>query len=359
MRAIFGAALLLLAGCGHTIGDFDFAKPGCKAFHHTDPERVEVRTLGSGGLYVRWRGEALLVGPQFSNPGLVRAAFGKSEFDRARIARGLAPLDVAAVRGILIGHSHYDHIGDVPVVARSPYATRGRIYVNATGEKLLNAYSDLQARTTIIRAGDVFDVSPSFRVRVIESSHAPQICPGSRWPCVYASGDVEDAWTTEWPRHRLYRFRGGQTFAFDIEVRDADQTRFRIYYNDSSSGASFEKTDSYDLAVLTMAQWRWAKGNYPDDLLETLKPGHVLVSHWDNFFSKNEENFRFVGNLSDKSAAEYLKLVDKHAGDAGKPTNDVCGVKEDRYTVAVPGSSLLFKPRPSPLGTTHSQSLSE
>lgn len=346
MRAIFAAALLLLAGCGHTIGGFDFAAPRCKAFHDIDPEKVEVRTLGSGGLYVRWRGEALLVGPQFSNPGIVRAAFGKSQFDRARIARALAPLDLAAVRGIVIGHAHYDHIGDLPIVARSPYATRGRIYVNASGEKLLNAYSDLQARTTIIRAGDVFDVSPSFRVRVIESSHAPQVCPGNFWPCVYARGEVPDAWTTEWSRHPLYTFRGGQTFAFDIEVRDAGGTRFRIYYNDSSSGATFVKMDSFDLAVLTMAQWRWARGNYPTDLLETLQPGHVLVSHWDNFFSKGEEKFRFVGNLSDKSAAKFLSIVDQHTGDSGAPTNDVCGVTTPRYTVAVPGSSLLFKPRP-------------
>lgn len=354
MRALLAAAVLILAGCGHVVpgsltGDgkpFDFKFPPCKAdLAAANPEKVEVRYLGSGGLYVRWRDEAILLGPQFSNPGLIRAGLGRSRFDEARIRAALDQLGPSPVRAILAGHSHYDHIGDVPIVAVHPRAEQARIYVNATGGKMLGAYPSLQARTTIIHPGDRFDPSPSFRVRVLRSGHAPQLCPWNFFPCVYGAGEVSEAWTTEWKHHRLRTFRGGQTLAFDIEVRDGNTTRFRLYYNDSSAGSPLgQTTGDFDLAVLTLAQWRWVR-DYPRDLLLALRPRHVLVSHWDNFFSTDEEHFPFVANLSNRSAAQFLGIVKEHAGGGGAPENVVCGVKTDWYTMPVPRAVLLFAPR--------------
>ncbi len=351
-RAGFGppiAALLLLAGCGHVLGGFDFKSPPCEAHLDTNPTKVEVRYLGSGGLYVRWREEAILVGPQWSNPGLLSAAFGKSKFDEDRIRTALGELEKtepkAEIRAILVGHSHYDHIGDVPVVAKQPHIEKARIYVNASGDKLLHAYPELQPRTTIMHAGDVFELSPSFRVHVIASGHAPQLCPASFWPCVYGAGEVPEAWDTDWSHHSLRDFRVGEPFAFDIEVHDGDTKRFRIYYNDASPASPLgETTGDVDLAVLTLAQWRWAHG-YPQHLLTRFHARHALISHWDNFFSKSDKHFPFVANLSNASAAKFLAIVEEHTGSGGGPRNDVCGVTNEHYTMAIPQSSLLFEPR--------------
>ena len=345
MRSTLAAAFLLLAGCGHVVGDFDFKNPPCSAHLDTDPAKVEVRYLGSGGLFVRWRDEAILLGPQFSNPSLLRAAFGKSKFDETRIRTALRELGTTEVRAILVGHSHYDHIGDLPVVAHEPHIEGARIYVNATGEKLLHAYPELQPRITIVHAGDAFDLSPSFRVRVIASGHAPQLCPGNFWPCVYAAGDVAEPWTTEWKEHRLRSFERGDPFAFDVEVHDGDTTRYRIYYIDSSPTTPLgETTGDFDLAVLTMAQWAYVR-DYPRHLLTSFHARHVLVSHWDNFFSKDEEHYPFVANLSDRSAAQFLTIVEGLTAGTGQPVNDVCGVKTRHYTMPIPRSSLLFDPR--------------
>jgi L-ascorbate metabolism protein UlaG (beta-lactamase superfamily) len=353
MRSLLTAALLLLAGCGHVVPGsltgtgrpFDFKEPDCHAYLDTDSTKVEVRSLGSGGLFVRWRDEAILVGPQFSNPGYVRVLLRNAEFDEPRIRAALAALGTTDVGAILIGHSHYDHIGDVPIVAREPHVTGARIFVNASGDKLLNAYPDLHLRTTIIHAGDQFDLSPSFRVRVIASGHAPQVCRWSFFPCVYATGEVPKAWDTEWTHHRLRTFRGGETFAFDIEVHDGATTRFRIYYNDAAAATPLgQTTGDFDLAVLTLAQWNFVR-DYPRDLLRVLQPRHVLVSHWDNFFSPEEEHFPFIMNIFNRSARQFLTVVKDLVPGGGAPTNDVCGVKTAHYTMAVPGSSLLFEPR--------------
>jgi hypothetical protein len=93
MRSLLTAALLLLAGCGHVVPGsltgtgqpFDFKELDCHAYLDTDSAKVEVRYLGSGGLFVRWRDEAILVGPQFSNPGYVRVLLRNAAFDEPRI----------------------------------------------------------------------------------------------------------------------------------------------------------------------------------------------------------------------------------------------------------------------------------
>lgn len=353
MRVFVIAATLWIAACGHIVPArltgtghaFDFQKPGCQAHLETDPTKIEVRSLGSGGLYVRWRNEAILIGPQFSNPGLWKAAIGRGEFETERIQTALAEFDPVPVRAILIGHSHYDHIGDLPVVAREEIAKDARLYVNATGDKLLSAYPDLQSRATIMRAGDVFELSPSFRVRVIASTHAPQICRWTVFPCVYGAGEVPDAWTKEWNRQRLHAFRGGETFAFDVEVHDETTTRFRVYYNDASAPTPKGLiAGDFDLAVLTMPQWNFVR-DYPRDLLRVLQPCHVLASHWENFFRRDDERYRYVPNLSNGSAAAFLTIAATEARGGGAPVNDVCGVKTDRYTMAVPRSVLWFAPR--------------
>ncbi len=98
--------------------------------------------------------------------------------------------------------------------------------------------------------------------------------------------------------------------------------------------------------MLTLAQWKWVR-DYPHHLLTSFSARHALISHWDNFFSKSDRHFPFVANLSDKSAAEFLAIVEKSTSGGGAPTNEVCGVKHDHYTMAIPRSSLLFEPRPN------------
>jgi hypothetical protein len=94
-----------------------------------------------------------------------------------------------------------------------------------------------------------------------------------------------------------------------------------------------------------MVQWWWVR-DYPCDLLFVLRPRHMLVSHWENFFIRKHNSFPFVPNLSNRSAAEFLRIVKSHmAVGGGAPTNEVCGVKTEHYTMPVPRSPLWFEPR--------------
>lgn len=345
-EALVLAVAALLAGCGHLIPaeltgtgmQFDFAQHPCHPYQDADSGKVEVRTLGSGGALIRWRGETLLLGASYSNPGLLRAYAWRGRANDALIDDALH--GVENVRAVFAGHSHYDHIGDLPAVARRfPDA---KIYLNTSGVNIV-AGERLNVQQPV-RGGDTILVSDAFCVKAIESGHAPQLCRWNRFPCTYASRGVEKARTAPMSRQRLRTMRGGDPLAFAVELRgERGETRFRIYYNDSSASSPLGQTPGpFDLAILTMAQWRWAR-DYPRDLLVTLQPRHVLVSHWDYFFRPATENSKFVPRLH---ADGFLRVVNDLVPESdATPTNPVCGVTTKRYTMAVPGSSLLFNPR--------------
>jgi L-ascorbate metabolism protein UlaG (beta-lactamase superfamily) len=356
-RQTFVVALVLfLCSCGHTIpgsltGDgkpYDFAKPHDCVEPQPDPEKIEVRYLGSGGIYLRWREDAILFGPSFSNPGLIRARFLWVKPDKGRIDRALKTFEYQRVRAIFAGHSHYDHLADVPTIARD-YIPNVPIWVNRNGVHAL-ACEGLDGRVNELVAGKPIDVTPSIRVRAVVSGHAPQLCRWRHFPCVYGSGPIETPWTTPLPQHRLASMLGGETFAFVIELHDGAEERYRIYYNDASPDSPLgQTTGEFDLAILCMAQWKWVR-DYPRDLLAVLRPRHVLVSHWDNFFAEARQTTRFVPNLSNAGVAGFLTIVDEKVSDDAGPVSKVCGASNVDWSMPAPGTTLLFAPKRSARG---------
>src|SRR5215216_3083773 len=157
-KACLVLVLLILSGCGHVIrpelapntGRFDFSDPPCPLSSKPTlgTNEVGIRYLGAGGLYVEWQGNALLMSPFFSNPSLLRVPAGRLKSDRQAVERGLQGMDLSRVRAIAAGHSHYDHIGDLPLVARE-YLPGVPIWVNQTGANAL-ASEPIPSRVEIL-----------------------------------------------------------------------------------------------------------------------------------------------------------------------------------------------------------------
>lgn len=386
---------LLLAGCGHAVSpalDFDqaprfaFREPDCPASTRpaeVGPDEVLVRYLGAGGLYVEWRGEALLAGPFFSNPDLMEVAFGRVRTRRGDVVRGLRGLRTGRVGAILVGHSHYDHLADVPFIAER-FTRDARIYVNASGHTVLSEHAGLSGRVDCvepvektettegcepsaapsgpagsIRLRDAAGRPLPFRIHPLPSSHAPHL-----WKIHLMKGETEPRPREEWGRPRRYLgLKEGRPHAFVIDLLDPERPEapplFRIHYQDSASDGRREPNGippehllkaasgvGYDLAMTCMASANWVEG-YPEAVLKKLEPRHVLITHYEDFFRPRDAPCRFVPALGQGVANGFLERTDcaLRQGDQTltRPVGEVCGATGPGWSMPRVGEWIVLR----------------
>lgn len=361
--AVLLLALFLLTACGHTIsyapnygGPFDFRRPPCTpAPRPAAPPagEVDLRYLGAGGLYIEWKGQAVLLPPFFTTAAYHKVLFTKLSLKDERLRQGLGAMDLSRVSAIVVGHSHYDHLAEVPALARS-FAPRSRIYVNQSGAHALKVLTDLDGRIEAIEAVsprgiEVKDERGAARIRLrpVESRHAPHF-----YGILLSGGNIRNAWTGSWEDRRLLALKAGKTFAFviDLLAEDGRRVLYRIYYQDAANprGAGrprLEAGDSrpFDLAVLCAASFQFVR-DHPGDILKALRPRHVLVTHYEDFFRDSTRPMRFVLFLTDSEMDRFLHRVRLSLGtDLANPANPVCGPGGRGWTMPMPGNWIRFR----------------
>jgi len=109
--------------------------------------------LGTSGFLIERDGHAVMTGPLFSNPGFLwhilldlpirqRRDYIDRVFSDSALRHG-----AEVTTAILIGHSHYDHLMDVPYVAER-YAVHAEIYGSPTMGHILAGDGLLHHRTS-------------------------------------------------------------------------------------------------------------------------------------------------------------------------------------------------------------------
>jgi hypothetical protein len=197
--------------------------------------------------------------------------------------------DVSDVSAILVGHGHYDHLMDVPYIARHR-AAHATIYGNATSAYQLVPFG-LADRFQVIggmagsreAAGQWIQVSPGVRVMPLLSDHAPHLAG------ITLYSGVRTRPMTHEPRS-ANEWLDGETLAFLIDFLNEDgSVGLRIYYQDAVPAPPFGMAPrlddgvGVDVAILvpaTYAEVSW----HPEALLENLGPRYVLLCHWEDFF---------------------------------------------------------------------------
>jgi hypothetical protein len=312
----FLAALIFLAACRATLpSQYQTHSPGrpigCEGVACPDSDQiVEVTYLGVSGLIVQHRGHVLLTAPFFSNPrlGLVRPKATRFFRSSPRIGpdtsaiEHLLPRPADRASAILVGHGHYDHLLDVPYIARRR-ATSALIYGGETVRHMLMGDSSLRAeggrRVVLIRASDagtvdrkgvwIYTSDTAFRFMPLVAGHAPMLhLFGGSYN--FASGTV-GVDMDSLPRTAA-DWKLGEPYAFLIDVLEPKSSApvFRIFFQDAPSPPplGFPPLDliresGVDLAVICAATSSNV-ANTPDSLLKVLRPRRVLVTHWESFF---------------------------------------------------------------------------
>lgn len=290
------AALLaaLLAASGTAPGCWRAVTPDVRGVVDVAPagaEAVRLTYLGVGGWIFRRGADVVVAAPLFSNPSFVRTGLAGIRSDSAAVDAGMAPYDVSGAAAILVGHAHYDHLMDVPRVARR-HAPGAAILGSRVARNTLGTWSGVAERVVEVDslAADVDDpgawiaLTPTLRVLPLRSHHAPHF---DGYTLYQGTTDrplaVEPGSAREW--------LDGPTYAFLVDFLDgAGGVAFRIYYQDAVAApprgfapAALMAERPVDVAILvpaTFDQVDW----HPEAFVQNLSPRWVLLGHWENFF---------------------------------------------------------------------------
>lgn len=313
---------------------------------------VQVRFLGVGGFTIRRGGHVVMTAPLYSNPSadhvLSRSILPNEGLIRVELDR-IAP-DLPDVRAILVGHSHYDHLMDVPVVwqrTRDRNPEGATIYAGATAKRILSGYANGNVAaphpppSRIQTLNDAVDTTlcskPSdcigpdgepdpppgrpgrwitvphtggrVRLMALCSRHPPQLMGEHLWPgCVGEERRSPPARAADYPE--------GEVFAYLVDFVDAaGRPEFRVYYQDAPTSdptgyapASLIAEKTVDLALLCGGSFNAV--TRPEDIVDNLRAHRVIIHHWESFFRPTHERLGVIPGLpiEDFHRALLLKL---------------------------------------------------
>ena len=310
-------------------------------------ERMDVTFLGVSGYLIRWGSHSLLTGPLFTRISL-RGVIGNTDavvdtgFIDAKLGAGELHDAMSEVDGILIGHSHYDHLMDVPYIAHT-YARQATIYGTPTMGHILAGDSSLGpacsssgvppnsskgpdgCRVVVIdsadvgsgsrngtwmyvrRAGESATAPARFRVMALRSAHARNFLWYTLAPGMLHA-DLEAL-----PR-RVQGWKLGESYAYLIDlIRPDSSVAFRLYYMDAVGAppSGFPPPLVHDggtvvtVALMCAGNFEQVE-DYPGDILSRVHPKSVLLGHWENFFSPQSDAPKAIPAMRARELADRM-----------------------------------------------------
>jgi L-ascorbate metabolism protein UlaG (beta-lactamase superfamily) len=245
-------------------------------------EQVILQWLGTAGWEISDGNTVILIDPYLSRvygpepPG--RAPYVRIAGD-TRPQYGwddVAPADAAAIAThvpradfVLVTHTHYDHVLDVPQIALKTHAV---VLGTESTENVLRAYKVPEEQLITVRGGEDYEFG-AFSVKVIPSLHSPldhkhyfsseKAPEGMKAPLTLRQMHPEGgtlAYLIRFHGHQILAFGGMNYIEREIEGLQPDVVLV---------GAAGSRKENYD---------------YSGRLMRALHfPALVLPTHWDNF----------------------------------------------------------------------------
>jgi L-ascorbate metabolism protein UlaG (beta-lactamase superfamily) len=246
--------------------------------------RVVLKYLGTAGWEISDGSTVVLIDPYLSRingPAPPGGGSGHSIAGETRRAYGwndiaspdLAVIDAHIQRAdfILVTHTHYDHVLDVPHIARQ---TGAAVIGTESTENVMRAYGVPEEQLLTVRGGEDYQFS-SFSLKVIPSIHSP-LDHKHYFSSTTAPGGMKAPLTLEQIHPEggtlayLIRFHGHQILAFG-GMNYIEREIVGLEPDVALIGAGASRKEIYD---------------YSGRLMRALhSPALVLPTHWDNFLA--------------------------------------------------------------------------
>ena len=272
---------------------------------------LDVRWLGVAGFTLTSGETTIAHDPYLSRPGMLRLLFGRYEPDAAVLGRMVGPEspapELARASLILVGHGHFDHVGDVAWLAAH---SGGRVAGSATAANVARGYGLAAEKTLVVEPGAVIEEGP-FEVRVVESRHARVLL--GRVPL---EGEVLEP--PPGPMHAL-SMKLGDARAYLVTER-ATGVRVVLLSSAAVHLPALEELGRDAAPVdLLLAAIQGRDASYAPDLVRTLRPRVVVPQHFDDFFTSLDDPSAgeprdpddlaaFEGEVADAAGAQGMAL---------------------------------------------------
>jgi L-ascorbate metabolism protein UlaG (beta-lactamase superfamily) len=255
--------------------------PGSQGQNGKKPSQVVLKYLGTAGWEIADGTTIILIDPYLSRingpapPGGGSGHPLPGDTRRSYTWTDIATPDTAAIDAhiqradfVLVTHTHYDHILDVPHIALKTHAA---VIGTESTENVMRAYGVPEEQLLTVRGGEDYQF-PGFSLKVIPSIHSPldhkhyfssAVAP----PTMKAPLTLEQihpeggtlAYLIRLPEHQILAFGGNNYIEREITGLDPDTVLV---------GAGASRNEIYD---------------YSGRLMRALHyPPLVLPTHWDN-----------------------------------------------------------------------------
>lgn len=232
---------------------------------------VSLRWLGTTGWRIDVGDRTVLFDPYLTR--FPTGLFGSGLDPKTKLTTDPTVVDphIGRPELVLVSHSHWDHLGDVPYIAKT---TGARVIGTETTYHLLTALGVDPKQISVVKGGEVLDIG-TITVEVVPSLHS------RNKNCSYFAPGTLNAPPATVPE-TIADLPEGDTLAFQVTAGEHGPSAFLMGASDFSERAV--RGLRPDLAMVALPTATSTTHRYVPRLLSALgSPGVVVPVHWDNF----------------------------------------------------------------------------
>lgn len=299
-------------------------------------DKLSITYFGCGNMLFEMGGESIMTDPFFSNQGVMKM-IGKIRTKPDLYALWKGRLEQQAgrstVRAVLVSHSHYDHMMDLPTLLHDHYFPKlEAVYGNENVPSILANFSKEGPRFEELTEDRAFNpnvprdstwqwiaISPHMRFLPIQTDHAPhtkrKLFMNKKLKPEYFKDNLV------WPgdKTKPMKWTTGTSYAFLIDFIGADtlrvfvQTSASHYPNGLPPKALMDKR-KVDLAIMCYASAPNV-GNYPKGWVDWMEPKKLMLVHWEDFFreAKSDDDVKLVRATKPRKVRQRIDALGKKA----------------------------------------------
>ena len=265
-------------------------------------DSLHVKFLGTASFLISYKGDAVLTDPFISNPPGGQLFFGKIKSNPEIVDKYLPQEDIDKIDMVTIGHSHYDHLLDLPYIYPKLHP-KAKLLGSQTAAYLMAPFAPGE-RMIILNElkGDhlnltdwIYNEERTIRIMPFACAHPYHI-----GKIIFFNGSLKKE-MKKIPKNPG-KWKVGETYSYIIDFLDPgkDRIQYRVFFKGSEVAPpmciypeEINTEKNPDITIIPAATVGFGE-NLTRYAIDHSNPSIVFLDHWENFLIKKEKPVRTV-----------------------------------------------------------------